>query len=46
MMKQSIFNWEGEDKYHELKNFTSEVNNVFKLYNMQQMENIAIIKIG
>ena len=46
MMKQPTFNWEAEDKYHELKNLTSEVNNVFKLYNMQQMENIAIIKIG
>ena len=36
MMKQPTFNWKAKDKYNELKNFSLEVNYVFKSYNMIQ----------
>ena len=45
MMKHPTFNWELEDKYNKLKNFTLEVNNIFKSYSMPQVEQIAIINI-
>ena len=44
VMKQPMFNWETEDKYNVLINFIQEVNNIFKLYSMEQAEQIAIIK--
>ena len=37
--KQSNFNWEAEDKYSELKNFRSEVNNIISTYNTPQQNN-------
>ena len=43
MMKQPHFNWEAEDEYNKLKNLRLEVNNIFKLYNTPQTEQLAII---
>ena len=42
MVEQPTFKWEAEDKYNELKNFTLEINNIFKPYSMPQAEQIAI----
>ena len=44
MMKQPTFNCEAQDKYNEPTIFRLEVNNIFKLYSMQQTEQIAISK--
>ena len=44
MMKQPTFNWDTEDKYSELKNFRLEVHNVFKSYDMPDIEKTALIK--
>ena len=46
MMKQPTFNWGMEDKYNKLENFRLEVNNVFQLYTMPDIEKTAIIKVG
>ena len=45
-MKQLTFNWEAENKYNKLKNLRLEVNNIFKLYNMPQTDQLAVIKNG
>ena len=44
MMKHSTFIWDTEDRYKELKNFRLEEYNVFKSYDMPDMEKIALIK--
>ena len=44
MMKQTTFNWDTDDKYNELKNFRLEVYNVFKSYDMPDVEKMALIK--
>ena len=44
MMKQPTFDWDTEDKYSELKNFKLEIYNVFKLYDMPDIEKTALIK--
>ena len=44
MMNQPTFNWDTEDKYYDLKNFRLQLYNVFKSYDMQDMEKTAIIK--
>ena len=43
-MKQPMFNWEGEDKYYELKTFHLEVNNILSTYNSPQNEQLAMVK--
>ena len=45
VMKQPTFKMDTEDKYDELKNFRLKINGVFKLYNMPDIENIAIKKL-
>ena len=42
--KLATFKMVTEDKYDELKNFGLKINDVFKSYNMPDIENIAIIK--
>ena len=44
MMKQTTFDWYTEDKYNELKNPRLEVYNVFKSYDMPDIEKTALIK--
>ena len=44
MMKQWTFDWDTEDKYNELKNFRLQVYNVFKSYDMPDIEKTALIK--
>ena len=44
MMKQPTFNWNTKDKYKELKNFRLEVYNVFKSYDMPDIEKTKLIK--
>ena len=43
-MKQPSFNWEADNKYSKLKNFTLEVNNISATYNTPQEEQLAIVK--
>ena len=43
-MKQPSFNLEVDDKYIELKSFRIEVNTFFSTYNIQQTEQLAIVK--
>ena len=43
MMKQPTYSWKTEDK-HSLKNFRLELYNVFKLYDMPDIEKTALIK--
>ena len=31
LMKPPEFNWEAEDEYSELRNFTLEINNIFQV---------------
>ena len=38
MMKQTTFNWDTKVKYNELRNFRLEVYNIFKLFNMPDIE--------
>ena len=44
VMKQPKFKWDMEDKYNELQNFRLEGNDIFRSYNMPDIEKIAIIK--
>ena len=44
MLKQPQFKWEAADKYSEWKAFILEVKNVLSTYNMQEHDNIAIVK--
>ena len=44
-MKQSMFNWDSEDKYNELKTFKPEINNILSTYNNLQAEQLAMVKI-
>ena len=46
MMKQPRFDCDTEDKYNELKYFRLDVCNVFKPYNVSDIEKTALIKIG
>ena len=41
----ATFNWEADDKYSELKTFKLEVNNILKMYNTPQTEQLAMVKI-
>ena len=42
-MKQPTFYWGAMEKYTELKNFRLEVNNIFKMYNINNTEKISTI---
>ena len=44
LMNQPTFNCDTDNKYNELKNFSLEVNNVFKLYNTPDIKKIAVKK--
>ena len=43
-MKQSTFDWDAEDKYHELKTFRPEVNNVLSTYKTPQTDKLELVK--
>ena len=43
-MKQTMFNWESEDKYSKLKTFKLEVNNILSTYNTPQIEQLVMVK--
>ena len=43
-LKQPSFNWEVTDKYTEWKAFILEVRNVLSIYNLQEMDKIAMVK--
>ena len=44
-MKQSMFNWDSEDRYSELKTFKLEINNILSTYNNLQAEQLTMVKI-
>ena len=43
-MKQPSFNWVVDNKYNELKTFRLEVNNILRIYNKPQAEQLVMIK--
>ena len=43
-LKQPLFGWNLTNKYAECGNFKLEVNNIFKIYNINQSDNILMLK--
>ena len=43
-MRQPTLNWDTEDKYDEVKKLRLEVYNVFKSYDMSDIEKTTLIK--